>query len=796
MKKIQQMFSSWLFKTSKILKALWLLFPSFLFLIIIWQCFWVLPQGKDIIISMLEKKYVAGIFLVSLVFYVFITWYTGRILVYRKRDLSDILYLHYKAEEHKPEGEQKDVAFYLQIIFNLPRLFGFLIFSITWISLLRIVPLPELGFKEKSIGAGWSYGLLAISLFVYIAIYRLAVIFRVNAIEHPKGINTTASEQKKKKNKLFGSYFLILIILIAFNSIWHNGWLLLFSIILLQLMFPFIVVIRRTRSDLATLPQMATDNYKGWREREKIKKSFLHWILYNSNIPLAEKKFFMWFNVVALIGMIFYFITIFDFHFSVWLGSFSFVYLAFGVLVGFLSIISIISVANDINLHVFIFLLAVIVGMLPGFEPHYARLTDYKDPLAKPFNQRPDLRTYFTNWINLRKNAIDSAANYPVYFVLADGGASRSGYWTAAALSKLQDSTKGKFVNHLFCLSGASGGSVGNGSFFALVNQQKNGIPVGNYGIETKNFLREDFLTYTLGRMLGPDFVRFILPIWFIDDRAAALEHAMENGGMGSDRLSKKMATELSEMIPFRQNNKDIPILFINVTRMQDGRPGLISNIKLEDSYATFGKRIDVLKELDTGKSMKLSTAVIMGARFPYISPAGRINDNYYVDGGYFDNSGAGAVHEMIIQLQRFIKDSLSVNSQHYLRKLNFTVVHIMNSFEGDPVVAKVHPLKNDLMAPVLTLVGSYSTQTTVNNLRLVKYMEDINRTGNKNSAYIKINLYRKLTNLSDSARKDVIEDFPMNWTISNYYRNRMDRRLIVNEELNKILTTLNSLKE
>ncbi|MGO8055894.1 hypothetical protein, partial [Rhizobium leguminosarum] len=60
MHKIQQLFSNYLFKTSKILKALWLLFPSFLFLIIIWQCFWVLPQGKDILISRLEKKYVAG----------------------------------------------------------------------------------------------------------------------------------------------------------------------------------------------------------------------------------------------------------------------------------------------------------------------------------------------------------------------------------------------------------------------------------------------------------------------------------------------------------------------------------------------------------------------------------------------------------------------------------------------------------------------------------------------------------------------------------------------------------------
>ena len=57
---------------------------------------------------------------------------------------------------------------------------------------------------------------------------------------------------------------------------------------------------------------------------------------------------------------------------------------------------------------------------------------------------------------------------------------------------------------------------------------------------------------------------------------------------------------------------------------MQDGRPGVISNIKIESS--AFGKRIDVLGLLKKDTDMRLSTAVIMGARFPYLSPAGRID--------------------------------------------------------------------------------------------------------------------------------------------------------------------------
>ncbi|MBC7849392.1 MAG: hypothetical protein H7Y31_06635, partial [Chitinophagaceae bacterium] len=433
MRKLQ----GWLKRTSKILKAIWLLFPTFIFLVLIWQCFWVLPQGKDIIISMLEKKYVAGVFLIALVFYVLITWYTGRILVYRKRELSDILFEHYKSEQGKRDGSQDDVALYLQIIFNMPRLFGFLCFSLIWIAFLRLTPLPELGFTTR-VSSGWSYILLAITIVVYIALYRIARIIRKRTIELPHGISSSAAAQQQRKNRLFIAYFIILLLFVAVNFIWQNAWLLVLSIIVLQLIFPFIVVIRRTATDLATLPLMEEGGYHDWLKKEGVKKNFFYWILYHANIPLSEKRFFIWFNIISFIGAFFYFLTIFHFPFSVWLGSFSFVLLAFGVLAGMLGVISIISVANDINLHVFIFLLCVVVGLIPGFEPHEARLTTTTPANTKPFSTRPDLKTYFGNWLSVRATAIDSAVTYPVYFILADGGASRSGYWTAGALSKLQ----------------------------------------------------------------------------------------------------------------------------------------------------------------------------------------------------------------------------------------------------------------------------------------------------------------------------------------------------------------------
>ncbi|MBD0377505.1 MAG: hypothetical protein ICV51_17990, partial [Flavisolibacter sp.] len=66
-----------------LLRYLWLLFPSFLFLVISGLCFWSLLQGKDLLIASLEGKWGGSVVLVAVVFWVLTTWYSSRILVYK-----------------------------------------------------------------------------------------------------------------------------------------------------------------------------------------------------------------------------------------------------------------------------------------------------------------------------------------------------------------------------------------------------------------------------------------------------------------------------------------------------------------------------------------------------------------------------------------------------------------------------------------------------------------------------------------------------------------------------------------
>ncbi len=742
------------------LKIIWLLFPAVIFLFATFACFWQLSQGKDVLNDMLEKKYMGGIILLAILFYTLVSWYSSRILVYRKNKL-------YQENEN--------------LAFHTPRLLGFLGFSIVWIALLR---LPEDAYLSVTLPKYFDWGLLIISFASYFFLYKQFKKIRDKSLRITKDINLDTEVQliekeKKEKARFIKIYILMGCLtagLLMLNTVITNSWSLLVSIILLQIIFVFIVVIRRGRmavknkdKDTYEMP-LDFSSIEDWQVAEKQKGNEFTiglWerVLYNANIPQKEKWFFITYNIITALSLVIYFLTIFNYNFSVSLGSFAAVIISFGVLVGFFSFITFVSIKLKVNLHMALWVVIIVFGKI--FEPHWAKLIDYKEPGIQVFNSRPSLYNYFDKWADKRKIEIEQDSSYPVFFVLADGGASRSGYWTASVLSKLEDITKGKFSQHLFCLSGASGGSVGNGTFLALLkNKEALANEHQTFTQGAQDYLQSDFLTYTVARTLGPDFLRPIIPLPFINDRAAALEDGMEQGEKSF--LMGKFITPVSDLIPFGTGNENLPMICINATRMQDGRPSVISSIALD--YKIFGSRIDILKTLKPGRDIKLSTAVVMGARFPYLSPAGRIDSSYYVDGGYFDNSGAGIVNEMLIGLKEYIKTNAI--AKPWLNKIKFYVIHAQNGWSGGGNINKVHPIINDLAAPILTLVGAYGTQTSVNDWRLIKYLEGIYQN-QKDTGYIPVNLYRPLT---DSTKNK--EEFPMNWVISNYYIKKMNRQL------------------
>lgn len=726
-----------------LLKLLWVFFPGVLLIAIAGHLLTHLLQGQDVVMIALESKTRGFFVMTGLVFWAVVAWYSSRLIAYNKDSLFELF----------PQG-----------LYHAPRLIGYGCFAAILYAFLN---LPVLGLPNWL--PGW---IMAVDFALYFLFHRV--------FENIRDRHDEDALDKYRKMDI-ASMVLIFVACGALND--ARAYALLIPP--LQIGLLYLVVVRRKIKESAMHKGLEAKH--SYKDSESRMQKILEWILTDKTtrrpadrkqyILMGEVAIFRSFNIVSLVSIFIYLAAVFNLPASRFISPFPIILLAMGILVGFANMITLLSIKYKINVHFLYVLLVILVGAIS--EPHNVRRIPPADnPAGNMYAQRADLKQYFAQWTTARIEEISdpSTESYPVFFTLADGGASRSGYWTASVLSRIEDNSKGRFSRHLFCLSGASGGSVGNAAFFAsLYSGKHNGNAYANLD-RCRSYLSNDFLSFTLARLLGPDLFKPIFPFDIIHDRAAALEKSLEI--VPEDSLMGALMNK--PFSDYSLTDANVPILMINATRMQDGRPGVVSNIHMDT--AVFGKRLDILAKLVPSKEdVRLSTMMVLGARFPYLSPAGRINDDYYVDGGYFDNSGAGAVHEMIIELQRIITDSLRVNPSHPFRKLRFHVIHTTNSPMEETPVQKVHPLVNDLAAPISTLLGSYSTQTHVNNMRLMRYLLQIN---NGDTTYIPFNLYKK-------GEKD---RYPMNWVISRANLNNMNQRLDQYEKLNRFIESLNRM--
>jgi hypothetical protein len=748
---------------SVMLQILRLYLPNILLIATFALAFLNLSQGADVLTKTSENtRWYPGIFvLVALFFWVYVVWYSGRIIAY----LENELFLAAPG-----------------LLFHLPRLLGFYIYALFVIAFLNTPALLGASLNAVAfISLLAAYGILYWQLNLWIR--ALSVLFR-------KKYGTI------KFSRICGTVFwLNPVVIIICGLIRESNFSMIIGASLLQFIFIFLVINRRNIREIgpAQKPMEFMENML-----EPIFKRA------QGKIPRFEEFTFAVFNLVSVLALIIYCLAIFCLPFSIAFGTLGVILLALGFYSGLYNLLKMFSMIYRIRLSFFLFILMLTGGFI--FEPHNIQVLRTG---PNQYDQRMNFREYVYNWLQLHEQDLtnDSIAMVPVIMVHADGGASRSGFWTASVLGKLDNVTGEKFSRNLFALSGASGGSVGNSTFFALLylrNKEESAAAyIKKNGMiqPAMDFLKTDFLTFTLARLLGPDCFNAIYP--FTADRARALEYSMEYGAGKGVLLDGFFARPFSGFVTKHTMAYNLPVLFINTTRMQDGLPGVISNIRPDP--AVFGRRLDVLALLPAGEDIRFSTAVVLGARFPYLSPAGCITRmqrkadgtivkerHYFVDGGYFDNSGAGVIHETIMEMNRLIHND-SVLSKKYgtrLNKLRFIVIHITNTPYSVSNFKKALPFNNDLAAPLLTLAGSYSSQTSVNNSRLENYMRTLYFKDNLlakaglNQSYYEINLY---SNNSE-------ETYAMNWSISDATLKRMQSRLENNYKLDTLINQLKRL--
>jgi hypothetical protein len=273
---------------------------------------------------------------------------------------------------------------------------------------------------------------------------------------------------------------------------------------------------------------------------------------------------------------------------------------------------------------------------------------------------RPGVAAAFRKW----EAALpaDEPAIVPIIFVASQGGASRAGYWTADAMALLEERTGGRFSQHVFAISSVSGGTLGAAAFLAAIHDEPGLAARGALRQRVQDFVAQDYLSPALGGLLFPDLVQRFIPAPVLPDRGTALERGWEAGWRKICIQTKDTACRAGRMgRDFLALWRDpgpawLPILMVGGATQETGRLLVTSSVDtgpwtpqaLPRDPATVVEAGDFHRV--THRDVRLSTAILNGARFPYISPAGTLEDGvgqHIVDGGYFDAAGVEAARQL-----------------------------------------------------------------------------------------------------------------------------------------------------
>ncbi|MEB3244190.1 MAG: hypothetical protein VKO44_11215, partial [Cyanobacteriota bacterium] len=394
----------------------------------------------------------------------------------------------------------------------------------------------------------------------------------------------------------------------------------------------------------------------------------------------------------------------------------------------------------------------------------------------------PDLHQSFVAWLNQdgRREAIEAPGakgKWPIYVVSAQGGGIYAAYHSAKALALLSSEVPA-FPNHLFALSGVSGGSVGSALYVNALHQATSGPDLVERIDQT---FEQDHLSPVLASMLFQDatqrFYPVPVPAW---DRALGLELSFSDGG-GQPPASVSLEGSF-------YSDPQAPFLVLNTTEVQSGRRLLLSPFHF-DSDSTF--------HLPDGEDVRFSTAAVMSARFPLITPYAFFSGSpeqrqrRTVDGGYYDNSGAVTAEELVQALnQELINEKLDQKAE----VIPIAIVGISNFLPQPATDNEASMAASSANKPLLSF-SALDALFAAREARVDKALDDFgvhcgkagdqagDKAGNKGLC---ITLQTKflIAKQDGSAQMQQPRDIPLGWSLSCHSRQFISQQLAVDGTL------------
>ncbi len=352
---------------------------------------------------------------------------------------------------------------------------------------------------------------------------------------------------------------------------------------------------------------------------------------------------------------------------------------------------------------------------------------------------------YARAWLAERERFMGDRACglWPVFVVAAEGGGIRAAYWTGTVLGRLERETAdladtcGTFADHAFVVSGVSGGSVGAAAFAAALAD-------GNIDPEAtaRAFLKRDHLSPTAAGLLYNDAIARFLPLSgrtdFMRgmDRATWMEASWEEGwrvaaetdafaqdyrrlwteGRSPDALASVDDAVRAAALADRGGRPEPPALALNTTSVQTGAKWVVGPVRF-DPAADPGRPCESgqLEDIEP-PPMSLATAAHLSARFTYVSPAARLDTlaactegrpsfMRFVDGGYFEESGADTGLEAISALKAVLQNDCEAAPRP--RYCDVVIVPLAVTTDPSPDDARPPRFLPELRSPLTALFAS-----------------------------------------------------------------------------------------
>ncbi len=395
-----------------------------------------------------------------------------------------------------------------------------------------------------------------------------------------------------------------------------------------------------------------------------------------------------------------------------------------------------------------------LVSMLLALAALFSRWNDNHDMRRIAGSAPPDtvhrsghLRARFDAWLRARAAEDPGRDTIPVILVAAAGGGLRAAYWTALTLATLQDRDSGNgFARHVFAISSVSGGSVGGALFTALVHDRSesaenlcvtgDSLPrrmirpgrgrarrVGPMVRCVHRFMNDDFLSPVLLKTAAPDFVQGFLPFPIgAFDRATALEQSWEQS---YEQMTRHPTFGQGYLSLYTRDSTETPLLLLNTTHVQTGRRYVTAPF-VDDGVFLDARSVHQA----LGADLPLSTAVHNSARFPFVSPAGRIErrdgQSYgsLVDGGYFENSGLTTLGDVRREVDSLLQQHRNADGDLLAAaamRARVVVLYLCNDplacrrdLAADTSLSTDRSIAAEWLSPLLTLLNTRDARGTL----------------------------------------------------------------------------------